>query len=377
MKERMSPEEALKICEGSRRGRLKVLLGYAAGVGKTYKMLAEANKQLMLKSEDIYIGYLEPHDRPETINQVGELETIQPKEIEYSGRIFKEVDVEAIIEIKPHTVLIDELAHTNVPGSRNAKRYMDVEEILNAGINVITTMNVQHLESLNDVVEKITGIKVRETIPDWVVNEADEIVVVDITTDELIGRLKRGEIYKKHVILRALKNFFRRGNLNALREITLRQVADEVNIDLEDYKKDHNIEENWFSQERILVSISTNPNSKMLIRRGARMADRYKCEWYVVFVECTHFTEPKVTYERRKDLDENTQLAYDLGAKLIYLKGKSVSEELLTFARKERITQFVLGHSNRSGIQKIFRGSTLNKLLKDAKDLELHIIPYK
>ena len=218
-------------------------------------------------------------------NRSATLEVIPRKKIEYGGKTMEEMDTDAIIKRHPTTVLIDELAHTNVPGSKYVKRYEDVDEILRAGINVITTLNVQHLESLNDVIKQITGITVRETIPDGIVENADEIVAVDITVEALLNRLKRGDIYKKDKITDALGNFFREGNLNALREISLRQTAQEVDEELELYMKAHGIRESWQTTERILVCVSPSPNAKKLIRRGALIARRYRCEWYVVAVE--------------------------------------------------------------------------------------------
>ncbi|HEX9062450.1 MAG TPA: sensor histidine kinase KdpD, partial [Clostridia bacterium] len=231
---RISPEEALKIANYQSRGRLKVFLGYAPGVGKTYTMLNEANRRLK-RGKDIVIGYVESHQRIETDNQIAGLEIIPRKKIEYNGTVMEEMDTNAIIARKPQVVLVDELAHTNVPGSRYSKRYEDVEEILLHGIDVITTLNIQHLESLNDVIKEITGITVRETIPDRIVNQADEIVVVDLPPEALQKRLKRGSVYKLDKVDQALKNFFRKGNLNALREMALRQAAEEVDEDLLEY----------------------------------------------------------------------------------------------------------------------------------------------
>jgi two-component system, OmpR family, sensor histidine kinase KdpD len=222
---RLTPEEALKLaCAKDDKGKLKIFIGYAPGVGKTYTMLNEGNRRKQ-RGEEIVIGYVEMHGRAETEKQIGGMEIVPRKKIEYSGKSLEEMDTDAIIKRHPTTVLVDELAHTNVPGSKNKKRYEDVNEILCAGINVITTLNVQHLESLNDVIKQITGVVVRETIPDSVVATANEIVAVDITVEALLNRLKRGDVYKKDKITDALRNFFREGNLNALREIALRQTA--------------------------------------------------------------------------------------------------------------------------------------------------------
>lgn len=372
---RMSPEEALKKATKENKGKLKIFLGYAPGVGKTFAMLNEANRRLK-RGQDIVIGYLEPHDRPETIDQAKNIPVIPRKIIEYNGVAFEELDTEAIITRKPSIVLVDELAHTNAPTSEREKRYEDVQVLLNNGINVITTLNIQHLESLNDVVFQITGIKVRETIPDSIVYNADEVVVVDVTPDALRGRLERGIVYKKETAEKALKNFFRKGNLTALREIALRQTAEEVDEDLEEYMKEHGIHDNWYTVERIMVCISSNPNANKLIRRGARAARRYKCELYVVYVECTHPFSPKLTNKDLKTLDLHKKIAKKLDGEIINLKGKSISEELLKFAQEKHITQLFIGHSKRSSFQTFLRGDTVNKILKEAKNIEVRVIPW-
>ncbi len=371
---RLTPDEALKAAAEHNRGHLKIFIGYAPGVGKTYSMLNEGNRRLQ-RGQDIVVGYVESHHREETDKQVGSLEIIPRKKVEYNGTTMEEMDTEAIIERNPKAVLVDELAHTNVPGSRNKKRYEDVEEILAAGINVITTLNIQHLESLNDIVKQITGICVRETIPDSIVEKADEVVVVDITPDALQNRLKRGNVYNLEKVPQALKNFFRKGNLNALREIALRQTAEEVDEDLEEYMKEHGIKDNWRTVERVMVCISPSPSAKRLIRRGARIARRYKCEWIVASVDCTNLFAPKLTPRLKESLESHYKLAKQLGAEVVKLVGKSVSGELVRFAHERHITQIILGHSTRTKLQTLVRGSTVNKLLKKAKNIEIHVIP--
>jgi two-component system, OmpR family, sensor histidine kinase KdpD len=373
--QRLTPEEALKIAsKGPDRGKLKIFIGYAAGVGKTFTMLNEGNRR-MKRGEDIVIGYVEPHGRAETDRQIGDLEVIPKKKIEYQGRVFEEMDTEAIITRHPTTILIDELAHTNVPGSKTTKRYEDVREILDAGINVITTLNVQHLESLNDMIKTITGVIVRETIPDSVVAQADELVAVDITIDALLNRLKRGDIYKKDKIDSALRNFFREGNLNALREIALRQTAQEVDEDLAEYMKEHGIEEAWQTVDRIMVCIGASPNSKKLIRRGALIARRYRSEWFVVAVEDTGFFATKSSQKDRQELESSFKLAEQLGAKTVTLSGTDVADELEKFARQQHITQIVIGHSGRTLLQQIFVGSTTSRLIRETKNVAIHVIP--
>lgn len=371
---RITPEEALKIAKCDCRGRLKIFLGYAPGVGKTYSMLNEANRRLK-RGKDIVIGYVESHQRVETDSQIGELEILPRKKIEYNGVVMEEMDTDAIIARKPKVVLVDELAHTNVPGSKYAKRYEDVEEILKAGIDVMTTLNIQHMESLNDVVRKITGITVRETIPDRIVNQADDIVVVDLPPEALQKRLKRGSVYKLDKVDQALKNFFRKGNLNALREIALRQTAEEVDEDLLEYMKEHGIHENWQPTEKVLVCISPSQSAKKLIRTGARFARRFKCDWIVVNVECTHTFAPKITAEHKATLEKHFKLAEQLGAETVTITGESVSGSLAKFANEKNITQIIIGHSARTKLETLLRGSTVSKLLKKTKNIAVYVVP--
>lgn len=374
IKDRISPDDALKICATEEKGKLKIFLGYAPGVGKTYTMLNEANRRYN-RGEDVVIGYFESHGRLDTINQIKSLPELPLKEISYNSITFKELNVQLIIERNPKLVLVDELAHTNAPGSKNKKRYEDVIEILNAGINVYATVNIQHLESLNDVISQITGVIVQETIPDSIIATA-EVVVIDIPPDSLRKRLKRGNVYKTDLIQRALKNFFRIGNLNALRELTLRQIADEVDCTLNEYKEIHNIHDNWHTAEKVMVSISSNPKSKRLIRFGARIAKKYKCPLYVVYVNCTHSIYPKDNPEILKSLDENITLAKKFDATIVTLKGKSISSELIKFSKEKNITKLIIGHSKRTRLQKFFRGSTVNKLLEGSKNIEIIVVPY-
>lgn len=371
---RTAPEEALAEFKRQERGHLKIFIGYAPGVGKTYSMLNEANRRAK-RGEDIVVGYVEAHGREETDKQIGNLEVIPRKKIQYNGIALEETNVEAIIARHPKFVVIDELAHTNVPGSNNRKRYEDVDEILMHGISVLTTLNIQHLESLNDVVKQITGIPVRETIPDRIVENADEVVVVDITPDALQNRLKRGNIYRMDKIDQALKNFFRKGNLNALRELALRQTAEEVDEELSEYMEEHGIQETWHTVERIMVCITPSPSAKKLIRRGARMSKRYKCEWFVVSVDCTHIFAPKVTAKDREMLKNHYKLARQLGAEVVTLSGKSISGKLSEFAAERHINQIIIGHSSRTKLQTILRGSTIDKLLQKASRAEVHVIP--
>ena len=372
---RLTPDEALKLYNKEKKGRLKIYLGYAPGVGKTYTMLREANLRFK-RGENIYIGYIEPHDRKATIEQIGILPQIPEKEIEYFGKIYKEVNVEKIIEKHPNIVLIDELAHTNIKGSKNEKRYQDVLEILNAGINVHTTVNIQHLESLNDVVQTITGIYVRETIPDTILAKAEEVEVIDVSFKSLKERLERGEIYNLKVASQALKNFFRKGNLNALREIALRQIAQEVDNNLNEYLDNKNIKTNWYTAERILVSISSSPKASKVIRYGARIAQKYKCEFYVISVEQKSFFSKGFSQENLKVIEKHEELAKNLGAEIVRLQGKNIVKEILKFSEEKRITQIVLGHSKRNKLTTFFKGSIINKIIEHSKGVEIRIVPW-
>ncbi len=372
---RISPEKALEIYNKEKRGKLKIYMGYSPGVGKTYTMLREANIRVK-RGEEIYIAYLEPHDRKATLEQVGILKEISPLEIEYRGKVYKEVDVKAVIEKHPKTVLIDELAHTNIFGSKNKKRYEDVLEILEVGINVNTTLNIQHIESLNDIVQTITGIEVRERIPDKIVNLADEVEVVDISASNLTERLQRGEIYNLKTAASALKNFFRLGNLNALRELALRRIAQEVDDDLTEYMNDKEIKTNWHTTERVLVSISSSPRAGKVIRYGARIAQRYKCEFYVISIESKGFFNKNFSEDDWKVIKEHEELAKNLGAEVFRLKGKNVPKKILEFATEKRITQIVLGHSSRSLFTRFFKGSVINNIIEHSKETEIRIVPW-
>ncbi|MBS5038003.1 MAG: universal stress protein [Fusobacterium sp.] len=372
---RITPEKALEKYNKEKRGKLKIYMGYSPGVGKTYTMLREANIRVK-RGEEIYIAYLEPHDRKATLEQVGILKEISPLEIEYRGKVYKEVDVKAVIEKHPKTVLIDELAHTNIFGSKNKKRYEDVLEILEAGINVNTTLNIQHIESLNDIVQTITGIEVRERIPDKIVNLADEVEVVDISASNLTERLQRGEIYNLKTAASALKNFFRLGNLNALRELALRRIAQEVDDDLTEYMNDKEIKTNWHTTERVLVSISSSPRAGKVIRYGARIAQRYKCEFYVISIESKGFFNKGFSEDDWKVIKEHEELAKNLGADVFRLKGKNVPKKILEFAAEKRITQIVLGHSSRSLFTRLFKGSVINNIIEHSKGTEIRIVPW-
>lgn len=356
------------------RGKLKIFLGYAPGVGKTYTMLMEANR-LRERGRDVVIGYFEPHGRSETVEQIGSLPCIPYLEIWHNGSCFHEINTEEIIRRNPQLVLIDELAHTNTEGMKHKKRYQDVLELLEHGINVYSTVNLQHLDSMNRLVEHITGIHVNETLPDHILEEADEVVIVDIQPRSLQNRLKRGVIYDNGSEDSALHNFFRLGNLNALRELALRKVADHIDVDLEEYKQLHHINSFWHTTERILVAIKASEESQHLIREAARLNSRLKGDFYVVYVDCTHWLAPKQTEVTEKVLGKNFELAKSLGAECLTLHGKSVSDELIKFSTQKEITKILIGHTKRPFLARVFRGSTINKILKSSDEIQILVTP--
>jgi len=368
---RPTPEELLaKVMQAERqerRGRLKIFLGFAAGVGKTFEMLCEANRRKQ-RGQDVVIGYIETHKRQGTEEQLGDLEIVPRKQIDYRGTNLEEMDMEAILQRAPHTVLVDEFAHTNAPGSAQEKRWQDVEALLDAGINVLTTLNVQHLESLNDTVQEITGVRVRETVPDRVVREADEVKMVDITPRALIHRLERGDIYSHDKVQQALGNWFREGNLNALREIALREIAQEVEDDVSAYRKEKHVTEPWNTRDRIMVCISPDRSSMRLIRRGWRIAQRLHAVIIAVYVESRPLTEPD-----KEILKNDFALADRLDIPVVTLTG-DVAQQLIQYARENRITQIVLGHSDRTRWQEFLHGSIINRLTDSLRTIDILLV---
>ncbi|MCX6358685.1 MAG: universal stress protein [Armatimonadetes bacterium] len=368
---RPTAEEILARIEreerAARRGYHKVFIGFAAGVGKTYEMLNEANRR-KVRGEETVIAYVETHGRAGTAAQIGDLETIPRIRIEYRGAVFEEMDAEAVLARNPRLALVDELAHTNVPGSVREKRWMDVEMLLNAGIGVMSTVNVQHLESLNDVVRDITGIRIRETVPDRIVHEADEAVIIDIPPRALINRLERGDVYPPAKVDQAMRNFFREGNLTALREIALKEVAREVDAKLTSYRKAKRIEETWAAQDRIMVCLGGRHPSYRLIRQGWRIAKRLQGDVVAVHVESRPATELE-----DKVLRDDFALADRLGVPTVSLHG-NVADELTQFAREHEITEIVLGHSDRPRMQEIFGGSLVNRLSRALTRVDIMLV---
>jgi two-component system sensor histidine kinase KdpD len=367
---RKTPEQWLEETEASRkRGLFKLFLGYAPGVGKTYSMLSEGIRRYS-RGENVVIGLVETHGRKATAELAGRLPAVQRKKLEYKGTAFEEMDVDAILQLHPEIVLVDELAHTNIEGSKHRKRYEDVMELLNAEIDVISTMNVQHIESVTPTVGRITGVIVRETVPDWVLQRVDEIVLSDLTPEALQARMRRGDIYPVERSDRALANFFRPGNLIALRELALKQVGSVVDRSLENYMEKEHIENRTPIAERVAVCISSNPIAQYLIARTARMAERLGAEFYVIYVDIGRDDSP----EYKRTLDENLRFADNLGAQIVKAKGRKVAEEVAKIVKERHITQVVFGRSALTGWRKFLYFSAIHDFLRDAPKVDVHIV---
>lgn len=371
---RRSPEALLKMVEERTRAKLRIYIGAAAGVGKTFRMLEDAH-QLKEQGVDIVIGAVETHGRAETAEMIGDLEIVPPQKIMYRGNVFDEMDLQAIIDRKPAVVVVDELAHTNIKGAKNEKRYEDVLEILENGISVITAVNIQHIESLNDVVRRTTGVEVRETVPDSFFKRADEVIDIDVSIDTLRTRLRQGKIYSIEKIEQALANFFRKGNLAALRELALRQVALHQSVQDHEYREREGLEQALIP-EKVMVCMASRGSAKKLLRVGARIVGRhaYK-DWFAVYVETSAEEPGKIKPETYAVLQENIKFAETLGAKVVRLKGNHVADELLRFARENEITHVIFGQSARSRWEIFWKGSVINRFLTEVKDAAVHVIP--
>jgi two-component system sensor histidine kinase KdpD len=364
-----SPEQWLHETAAQAKGGIfKLFLGYAPGVGKTYAMLSEAIRRHE-RGEDVVVGVAETHGRKGVADLLAKLEQVPRRKLEYKGTLFEEMDIDAILTRKPQVAVVDELAHTNVEGSRHLKRYQDVFELLDAGINVISTMNIQHLESISPTVENITGVKVRETVPDWVVQRAQEVVMSDVTPEALQTRMRRGDIYPKERIERALENFFRTKNIMALRELALRHVAQVVDRSLEPFlDKDKGLQSGV--RERIGVCISSNPAAQHLIARGARMAQAMDAEFYVAYVEVPIDTSD----DNQRTLGANIRFAEDLGASIVRMPAGDVAERVAEFVREKHITQVIFGHSAAKGWRRYLYMSALHRFLRDSPPVDVHIV---
>jgi two-component system, OmpR family, sensor histidine kinase KdpD len=366
-----TPEEWLQVASPPKktRGSLKLFLGYAPGVGKTFTMLSEAIRRNE-RGEDVVIGVVETHGRKRIADLAARLEAVPRQRIDYKGTIFEEMDTDAILARHPEVILVDELAHTNIPGCKHRKRYEDVLALLDAGIDVLSTLNIQHMESIAPTVRTITGIHVRETVPDWVVRSADEAVMVDLTPEALQNRMRRGDVYTTEKVEQALKNFFRRGNLIALRELALRQVAEQVDRTLESYMEQKDIQQNWPVRERIAVCIASDPGAQYLIARAARMARRLDAELYVIHVE----TGPDQLAKNEKTLAANLQFAENLGAKVVRLRGRSIADAVAHFTREKHITQVIFGRSLIKGWRRYLYLSPAYRFLRESPEVDVHIV---
>jgi two-component system sensor histidine kinase KdpD len=365
-----SPEDWLQTAETEKqRGRFKVFLGYAPGVGKTFSMLSEGIRRRS-RGEDVVVGVVETHGRSGTSELAAKLEQTSRREIEYKGTVFTEMDVDAILSRMPQVVLVDELAHTNIEGSRFAKRYEDVFLLLENKIDVVSTVNIQHVESLASRVQALTGIAVREQVPDWVLDRADEIVISDLTPEALITRMRRGDIYPMERVERSLANFFRRGNLIALREMALQRVTRAVDRNLDDYVRRKNLGAHWTVSEKIAVCISSGPQARDLISRGARIAEALNAELYVLHVITTLDESP----ERKRTLESNLQFAKNLGAAVITLTDTDTAQATAAFVRDNRITQAIVGRSATHGLRSYLYYLAIQKFMSEAPHVDLHIV---
>ena len=365
-----TPEQWLEEASPQKKqGIFKLFLGYAPGVGKTYNMLSEGIRRNS-RGEDVVIGVIETHGRKAVTELASKLESVPRKSLEYKGTVFDEMDVDAILARKPAVVLVDELAHTNIEGRRHAKRYEDVMDLLDANIDVLSTMNVQHIESLMPMVRSITGVQVRETVPDWVMQRVSEIVLADLTPEALQTRMRRGDIYPLERAERALGHFFRPGNLLALRELALQQVTRAVDRSLESYLDKEEGGKSAGVNERIAVCISSSPAAQYLIARAARMAQRIGAELFVIYVDIGVDDNP----EDQRSLQQNIQFAQNLLAQVVTTKGRKVAEEVAKIVREKHITQVVFGRSAQTGWRRYLYLSAIHKFLRDAPPVDVHIV---
>ncbi len=367
---RKSPEEWLLASEPEKiRGRFKIFLGYAPGVGKTYSMLSEGIRRRS-RGEDVVVGIVETHGRSGTSELASRLEQVPRREIDYKGTLFTEMDVDAILARMPQVVLIDELAHTNIKGSRFTKRYEDVLLLLDNKIDVLSTVNIQHVESLAPRIQALTGVGVREQVPDWVLDRADEIVISDLTPEALVTRMRRGDIYPADRVERSLANFFRRGNLIALREMALQRVTRAVDRTLDDYVKRKRLGAHWMVAEKVAVCISSNAQARDLIARGSRLSEALNAELYVLHVE----SERDKDSECKRTLESSLKFARNLGATIVNLTGSDPARATATYIREHRITQAIVGRSALHGLRKYLYYLAIQRFMSEAPHVDLHIV---
>jgi two-component system, OmpR family, sensor histidine kinase KdpD len=370
---RPSGEQMLARIQTAERARLRIYIGAAPGVGKTYSMLEDAHA-FRREGVDVVVGFVETYGRAETDAQIGDLEIVPKRKVEYRGVVLEEMDVDAILARKPQMCVVDELAHTNAPGSKHEKRYQDVLDLLDAGISVLTAVNIQHLETLNDAVSRVTGVRVRETVPDTFLDRADEVVNVDVTVQELQTRLRQGKVYRPEKVEQALTNFFRETNLSTLRELALRAVADEVGEKAASHRQREGLEPALIP-ERVMVSMSSSADAPRVLRTGARIAGRLGARWYAVYVETPREAPGRIAPADREALQRNIALAESLGATVVRVKADRPADGLIAFAKREGITHVIFGQTARNRLEILMKGSTLNRFLQEVRDAAVQVVP--
>jgi two-component system sensor histidine kinase KdpD len=376
--DRKRPEDFLELVARAKRGRLKVYIGSAAGVGKTYQMLEEAHG-LKKRGVDVVLAYIESHGRAETEALIEGLEVVPRRQVEYRGVVVEEMDLDAVLQRQPQVALVDELAHTNAPFCRNKKRYQDVLELLDAGINVICAFNIQHLESLNDLVKQVTGVVVRETVPDSVLKRADQVVDIDLAVEDLLDRLRAGKIYAADKVPWALEHFFQPEKLSVLREIALREVAESVDRSMSSQATADDAARRAAASERVMVCLASSPppHGAVLLRQGSRLAGRLNTDWFVVHVDTKEEANHRISAEAQRHLLEDEQRARDLGAEVVRLKAGKPVPALLDFARAHGVRHIVIGHTERPWWRRLLGLSPVFKLVREARGFDLHIVSFE
>lgn len=373
--QRPSAQDFLELVERSKRGRLKLYVGFAAGVGKTWRMLEEAHA-LRRRGLDVVGALIETHGRAETAALIGDLEVVPRRRIEYRGVVVEEMDLEEVLRRAPAVAIVDEIPHTNVPGSRNRKRYQDVLDLLGAGVNVIGALNIQHLESLNDLIARNTGVTVRETVPDAFVEQADQIVNLDLAVEDLVERLRAGKIYPADKIPWALEHFFRDANLATLRELSLREVAESLDRSAAQRALTGALVPR--SAGRVMVALSSNPpHALALLRRGSRMAGRLNTDWYVVYVQTSRERPDRIDAEAQRHLLANIDKARELGAEVVRLESDDPAAALIDFARTHRVSDLIVGRTALPWWRRLVRGSVVERLVREAEGIDLHVVSFE
>jgi two-component system sensor histidine kinase KdpD len=372
-RERPTGDEMLARLQVAERARLRIYIGAAPGVGKTYAMIDDAHA-FRREGVDVVIGFVETHGRADTEARVRDLEVVPRRKLEYRGVVLEEMDVDAVLTRKPTLCVVDELAHTNAPGSRHEKRYQDVLQLLDAGIGVMTAVNIQHLESLNDAVSRMTGIRVRETVPDTFLDRADEVVNVDVTVEELHSRLRQGKVYEPAKVEQALAHFFREANISTLRELALRAVADEISEKAASRRQREGLEPALIP-ERVMVCMSSNADAPRVLRAGSRIAGRLGARWYAVYVETPREAPGHIKAGDQDALQRNVALAEELGATIVRVRADRAADGLIAFAKREGITHVIFGQSARTRWEILLKGSTLNRFLEEVRGAAIQVVP--